>query len=208
MLKFPAFRANIWNLVLTICSSCVILSCTFGYPFKIWKYQKRLHSELTLPLHLQFSFEDYSFKRKNKRNICSLLSPSSEGTQAGWHRKNNQGVLLQTNFRRCFWRETVQPTTLKSLGILFLTKKAHSCPRQSLLLWPHGDFSQLGLQLGAWTVRISVFQGGFHQSMCCLPAPHNSRDSNLQNTFPTLLPVTQVMLIAQEVSSRNQRKLS
>lgn len=66
MLTFLAFRAQLYNLVLNACSSYVILSCPFGYPFKIQKHQKHFHSEFLPPLHLQFSFEGCSFKRGKK----------------------------------------------------------------------------------------------------------------------------------------------
>lgn len=71
-LTFPTFRAQLYNVVLNACSSYVILSCPFGYPFKIQKHQKHFHSEFLPPLHLQLSFEGCSFKRGKKEKATDV----------------------------------------------------------------------------------------------------------------------------------------
>lgn len=76
MLTFLAFRVQLYNLVLNACSSYVNLSCLFGYPFKIQKHQKRFHSEFLPPLLLQFSFEDCSFKRGEKKEKETYVARS------------------------------------------------------------------------------------------------------------------------------------
>lgn len=114
-LTFPTFRAQLYNVVLNACSSYVILSCPFGYPFKTQKHRKHFYW-ISPPSPPAIFFWRLFFQKgeKGKSNRCSPFSPSSDGTQAGWRRKNNQQVLLQGNFCRCLWRETVQLTTWKS----------------------------------------------------------------------------------------------